>query len=255
VFGDSYSDIGAGYIDGNGPTAVAYLAWNLGLNLHPAGGPGPADRSIDFAVSGAQTGENPGQHVKNAFFGYGMINQVSDFVAQVKSGHCTFNPSETLFFIAGGLNDGNLRTEETISHLRRELELLRDTGARHFTLALLPTRIPGFDAVGKRLNPALAQLVETERAALGIDLWLNHWGPHFDEILAHPAQYGLVNTTAACAGRAIFDEDPNPVGDPSTFFFYHRDHPSTAVHRIVGRMLAEELSGRSQRVGDNALHH
>jgi len=24
VFGDSYSDIGAGYIDGNGPTAVAY---------------------------------------------------------------------------------------------------------------------------------------------------------------------------------------------------------------------------------------
>ena len=27
VFGDSYSDIGAGYIDGNGPTAVAYLGW------------------------------------------------------------------------------------------------------------------------------------------------------------------------------------------------------------------------------------
>ena len=26
MFGDSYSDIGAGYIDGNGPTAVAYPA-------------------------------------------------------------------------------------------------------------------------------------------------------------------------------------------------------------------------------------
>ena len=33
VFGDSYSDIGAGYIDGNGPTAVAYLAWLMGLQL------------------------------------------------------------------------------------------------------------------------------------------------------------------------------------------------------------------------------
>ena len=33
VFGDSYSDIGAGYIDGNGPTAVAYLGWLMGLEV------------------------------------------------------------------------------------------------------------------------------------------------------------------------------------------------------------------------------
>ena len=33
VFGDSYSDIGAGYIDGNGPTAVAYLGWLMGLQV------------------------------------------------------------------------------------------------------------------------------------------------------------------------------------------------------------------------------
>jgi phospholipase/lecithinase/hemolysin len=35
VFGDSYSDIGAGYIDGNGPTAVAYLGWLMGLQVAP----------------------------------------------------------------------------------------------------------------------------------------------------------------------------------------------------------------------------
>ena len=29
VFGDSYSDIGEGYLDGNGPTSVAYLADRL----------------------------------------------------------------------------------------------------------------------------------------------------------------------------------------------------------------------------------
>ena len=33
AFGDSYSDIGAGYIDGNGPTAVAYLGWLMGLQV------------------------------------------------------------------------------------------------------------------------------------------------------------------------------------------------------------------------------
>lgn len=31
VFGDSYSDSGAGYLDGNGPTAVVYLATSLGV--------------------------------------------------------------------------------------------------------------------------------------------------------------------------------------------------------------------------------
>ena len=35
VFGDSYSDIGEGYLDGNGPTAVAYLAQHLGFTLVP----------------------------------------------------------------------------------------------------------------------------------------------------------------------------------------------------------------------------
>ena len=39
VFGDSYSDTGAGYLDGNGPTAVAYLAERLGFRLFNFNGP------------------------------------------------------------------------------------------------------------------------------------------------------------------------------------------------------------------------
>ena len=31
VFGDSYSDSGSGYLDTNGPTAVAYLAEHLSI--------------------------------------------------------------------------------------------------------------------------------------------------------------------------------------------------------------------------------
>jgi hypothetical protein len=242
VFGDSYSDIGAGYIDGNGPTAVAYLAWLMGLPVAPSTAPNAAGKSLVFAVSGAGTGEGTGRHVKEALLGYGMMNQIRDFAARVKSGEIAFDPATTLFFLAGGLNDGRLETSITTGNLRLHLQILRELGARHFTIARLPTKIPQFAAVGIRLNPAYEQFVRDEGGAAGSDLWLNRWGADFDEIMEHPATHGLVNTTSACAGRRIFDQDPTPIGDPSTFFFYHEGHPSTVVHRIVGRMLFDEIA-------------
>ena len=246
VFGDSYSDIGAGYIDGNGPTAVAYLAWLMGLQVAPGNTARAADKSLVFAVSGAGTGEGKGSQVKEVLLGYGMVNQVRDFAARVKSGVITFDPQTTLFFLAGGLNDSRQETAATLANLRQQLQILREHGGRHFTIAVLPTKIPQFAAVGLRLNPAYEQFVREEAgAAGGLDLWLNHWGAAFDEVMLDPAAYGIVNTTDACAGRAIFNEDATPVGDPSTYFFYHEGHPSTAVHRIVGRHLFEEVAAHA----------
>jgi hypothetical protein len=251
VFGDSYSDIGAGYVDGNGPTAVAYLGWLMGLELASSRSENAANKSIVFAVSGAGTGEGAGRGVKDAILGYGMMNQVRDFARRVKSGDITFDPQTTLFFLAGGLNDGRRETAYTLANLRHQLQILRELGGRHFTVARLPTKIPQFAAVGIRLNPAYEQFVRdeghrqtqtnTDAGAAGLDLWLNRWGAAFDEVMEHPAAHGIVNTTSACAGRAIFGEEPTPIGDPATFFFYHEGHPSTAVHRIVGRKLFEEI--------------
>ena len=243
VFGDSYSDIGAGYIDGNRPTAVAYLAWLMGLEVASSKAPNSAAKSLVFAVSGAGTGEGTGRQVKEAFLGHGMMNQVRDFAARVKSGEIRFDPQTTLFFLAGGLNDGRQETATTLANLRQQLQILREHGGRHFTIALLPTKIPQFAAVGLRLNPAYEQFVGQEAAA-GVDLWLNHWGAAFDEVMEHPTAHGIVNTTSACAGRTIFDQDPTPVGDPATYFFYHEGHPSTAAHRIVGKRLFEEIVAR-----------
>jgi phospholipase/lecithinase/hemolysin len=39
VFGDRSSDFGAGSVDGDGPTAVAYLAWQMGLTFTQANAP------------------------------------------------------------------------------------------------------------------------------------------------------------------------------------------------------------------------
>jgi len=245
VFGDSYSDIGAGYVDGNGPTAVAYLGWLMGLQVASSKAGDAAGKSLVFAVSGAGTGEGAGRQIKEALLGYGMMNQVRDFAARVKSGAIAFDPQTTLFFFAGGLNDGRRETAFTLANLRQELQILRELGGRHFTIARLPTKIPQFAAVGLRLNPAYEQFVREEAGAPGLDLWLNHWGAEFDEVFDLPAAHGIVNTTAACAGRAIFAQDPTPVGDPATYFFYHEGHPSTAVHRIVGKKLFEEIAAHT----------
>lgn len=249
VFGDSYSDFGAGYVDCDGPTAVAYLAWHMGLAFTHAKAPNAAEKSLDFAVSGAQTGEGDGRRAKQALLGYGMMNQVRDFAASVKAGEIRFDPETTLFFIAGGLNDRMLTTEVTIGNVRQEIELLRGLGGKHFTVALLPTRVSTYTAVAQRLNPAFTQLAQELKGQSGLDIWINHWGPAFDEVMDHAASYGLTNTTDQCAGRDISDQDPTPVGDPSTYYFYHHGHPSTAVHRIVGGKLYDEIAARSPAAG------
>src|SRR5436190_10157384 len=207
VFGDSYSDIGAGYIDGNGPTAVAYLAERLGILMLPSTDSNGAGKSLNFAVSGATTGSGSGRRVKTALLGLGMRNQVEDFAARVRSHTIAFDPETTLFFLAGGLNDKNLPSDTTVQNLKSEIKILYDCGARRFLVALLPTAIPGFSAVGKRLNPELERIPreiapEIPDASIG----LSRWGLFFDEVMREPAKYGIENTTEACAGREIFDQ-------------------------------------------------
>lgn len=216
----------------------------MGLEVAPATSARASRKSLVFAVSGAGTGESEGSRVKDALLGYGMLNQARDFAARVRSGEIGFDPTTTLFFLAGGLNDGPRETAFTLDNLQNQLQILREAGGRHFTIALLPTKIPQFATVGRRLNPAYEQFVRQYASTTGVDVWINHWGIGFDEVLDHPADYGIVNTATPCAGRAIFDQESMPVGDPATYFFYHEAHPSTAVHRIVGTALFKEISAR-----------
>jgi phospholipase/lecithinase/hemolysin len=242
VFGDSYSDIGEGYLDGDGPTAVAYLARRLGINLRPSNDPRITGQSLDFAVSGARTGEGAGTKTGGVLLGYGMRNQVNDFAALLKSRKIAFTPEKTLFFIAGGLNDSQLPTENTVANLQGEIKTLYELGARHFALALMPGAIPNFSVVGKRLNPALALIpAQLARELPNVQITLSQWGPFFDEVMRNPAQYGIRNTTDACAGRAIFKQDTTECHSPADHFYYHAGHPSTAVHKIVGEKLYREL--------------
>jgi alpha-L-fucosidase 2 len=250
VFGDSYSDNGAGYVDGNGPTAVVYLSRKLGIELIPATEPGDAARSLNFAVSGAQTGSGPGRKIKDALLGRGMMDQVEDFVARVQGGSVAFDPKTTLFFLAGGLNDSKLPGAETVANLGNQIRKLYAVGARRFRVALMPEEIPDFKALGVRLNPELRRIPEEMRSQLPVArIALSNWGAFFDEVIKNPGRYGIQNTKDKCAGRALFNEDATPRADPDTYFYYHEGHPSTAVHKVVGEKLYEELG-----VGAVAVH-
>ena len=158
AFGDSYSDSGAGYVDGNGPTAIAYLARELGIPFTHANDPERKNKGLNFAVSGAKTGEGEGRRIKDSLLGRGMKNQVADFIGRVKRGEIEFDPGRTVFFLAGGLNDRRVPTADTIANLEDEMRQLHAVGARHFLVALLPTKIRSFADVGIRLNPALAAI-------------------------------------------------------------------------------------------------
>jgi phospholipase/lecithinase/hemolysin len=248
VFGDSYSDIGAGYVDGNGPTAVAYLAQRLNIPFTWYGDPASQGKGLDFAVSGARSGAADGKRFEHGeFLGLGMKNQLAEFRALVETRTVQFDPGRTMFFLAGGLNDRSLQDGATAANLEDEIVSLHSLGARRFMVALLPTKIPAFADVGRKLNPQLAEIPAAMRAKFpDIQIANSNWGPFFDEVLDNPAKYGLTDTTKPCAGRALKAEDTTPCASPDTHFYYHEGHPSTAVHKIVGDLLYQEALGKTQ---------
>ncbi|AXC14684.1 Phospholipase/lecithinase/hemolysin [Acidisarcina polymorpha] len=248
VFGDSYSDTGAGYVDGNGPTAVAYLAECLHIPFTYFGDADSKGKGLNFAVSGARTGFGEGQHFEHGeLLGRGMRNQVDDFAGLVKSGRIHFDPRETMFFFAGGLNDRSLPAGATSLNLKAEIATLYALGARRFMVALLPTKIPAFATTGIRFNPQLARIPADLQARFSdIQIENSDWGSFFDEVMQNPGKYGITDTTTPCAGRALKNEDPTPCTSPSSHFYFHEGHPSTAVHKAVGEMLCREASRRAQ---------
>jgi phospholipase/lecithinase/hemolysin len=242
VFGDSYSDSGAGYVDGNGPTAVAYLAQRLQIPFTYFGDAKSKGKGLNFAVSGARTGAGEGKRYPHGeLLSRGMRNQVDDFAALVKAGTVRFDPAQTMFYFAGGLNDRGLPQGETVANIEGEIETLYALGARRFLVALLPTKIPAFATAGTGFNPLLATIPAEMRAKHpDIRIANSDWGPFYDEVMEHPAKYGISDTTGTCAGRVLRDEDPKPCAAPETYYYYHAGHPSTAVHKAVGDMLYEE---------------
>ena len=243
VFGDSYSDSGAGYVDGNGPTAVVYLAQRLGIPFTFNGDPNSTGKGLNFAVSGASTGEGAGRPLPTGgTLAFGMKNQIASFVQYTRSGAIPkIDPVNTMFFFAGGLNDGGRPEGFVRTNIEAEIDTLYEVGARRFMVANLPTMIPQFAAAGKRVTAELEKVPGEVRVKHpDVRIALSQWGSFFDEVIANPTKYGLTDTTTRCADRPFGPQQIAPCSNPDAHFFYHDGHPSTAAHRAVGEMLYRE---------------
>ena len=110
-FGDSYIDSGNLYSltrlppsppynrrNSNGPTAVEYLAQDLGIPFTYSRSPDRAGKSLNYAIAGAETGTF--NNVLGS--GFGQQNQVQTFLTDVGSGAVTFRPASTLFILEAG---------------------------------------------------------------------------------------------------------------------------------------------------------
>lgn len=242
VFGDSYSDTGAGFPYADGPTAVAYLAQRLAIPFTYYGAPDAKNKSLNFAVSAGKSGSGPGhREAPNALFALGMKEQVEEFAALLHSGQIKFDPAQTLFFLAGGLNDRGTPIGYTRTNEEAEIDTLYALGARRFMVALLPTQIPVFATAGTQFNPEISRIPAEARARHpDIRIALSNWGLFFDEVITHPAKYGLTDTTTPCAGLPSLAADSPHCASPQTHFYYYTAHPSTAAHRAAADLLYSE---------------
>jgi phospholipase/lecithinase/hemolysin len=243
VFGDSYSDNGAGMVYSNGPPAVEHAAQRLGLTLIAANAQRARDQSLDFAVSGARSDGSAGIVVQGKRFDVGAAKQVDDFISRWTRGESAFDPDTTLFFVAIGLNDTFTIAQSTAA-MRGIIRKLHGAGARHIRIALLPTAIPGMSEPGRRLNPSFTALADDLRRKLKTDITVSNWGAFYDAVIEAPRTYGISDLRNHCAGVALFGEGIEPCKNPDQRYFYYSGHPSAVVNRAVGAMLADEWSQR-----------
>ncbi|MCV6615015.1 MAG: SGNH/GDSL hydrolase family protein, partial [Cellvibrionaceae bacterium] len=214
----------------NGSTAAGYLAAALGSPLVLPTANNIGTKSINFAETSAKVNSQSANGPTS------LTNQVNNFSQLVGNGSASFDSDDTLFFLAGGLNDRTTNPNNVINGYKQQVAELVSLGARFIEITLLPSEIPPFLVSADKFNDLYANLVAELNALYShVSITLSDWGTYFDDIILNPSDYGMSNVT-----DAYLDVGQPGVDDPDTFFYYYPAHPSDAAHEIVGDKLYDE---------------
>ena len=253
----------------DGATWVEQLARSFGLAgaVRPAYG---SDSRIatNYAVGGARACDAPGDGSVN------LADQVTAFLAD-SSGVA---PPDALYVIEMGGNDvrdaivtalGVLQAGATLQQaaqaagpilacaqqaIRAAIVTLEQAGARHFLVWTAPDLglTPAIRSLGPgamALATSLAWMFNTQRllptvhtlgqASDDIDIAMLDAFTLLQQINAHPANFGLTNTTTACVTPR---EEPFFCQTADEYLFWDGIHPTRAAHALVAHEAARVLA-------------
>ncbi len=214
------------------------------------------DGGTDYAYGFAFTGNGTSTLALSSTLSVNVENigqQITDYLAT----HPKIT-DKTLFVVWGGANDLlNATSEDAVidAGINQALNIQRliDAGATQFIVPNLPPlgAIPRLNGSAATSTPA-TQASELFNEVLGAALpLLRDFNPEkhlqiseldvftlFNQIIASPSTYSLVNVTASSQGVAV---------DPDTYLFWDELHPTTRGHNILATMAAKVL--------EHAAHH
>jgi phospholipase/lecithinase/hemolysin len=185
------------------------------------------------------------------------INNIGQQITDYLATHPKIN-DKTLFVVWGGANDLlNATSEDDVidAGINQTLNIQRliDAGATQFMVPNLPPLglVPRLNGSASTSVPATAAAkLYNEVLGGGIALLRDfNFGRHlnlsqldvfdlFDEIVAAPSKYSLVNVTASSQGMAV---------DPDTFLFWDDLHPTTRGHNILAVTAAQVIAQTAGR--------
>jgi len=275
LFGDSLTDSGfyrpvvppgAGLFTTNpGPVWATILADRLGLTANPSNTPG----GTNFAQGGARVTGLPGiPPVPPTASAVPIATQVQTFVAQgpldPNALYSVFGGGNDFFFQLALLQAGQATPAQVQAAigsaavaLGTQVATLNAGGARYILAWNLPDlgRTPSGTASGQAasISALTALFNSTYNATLDAAhvqaIRLNTFA-FFNEILASPATYGILNTTStACTVAASLlctsSTLVNP-NAPQTFLFADSVHPTTAGHQLLADYAYSFIVGPQQ---------
>ncbi|MFB2919866.1 MULTISPECIES: SGNH/GDSL hydrolase family protein [Aerosakkonema] len=256
VFGDSQSDDGnlyailGGFLPpsppyfggrfSNGPVWTEYLAPELGL---------PVDPANNFAIGGAQTGNEDVISFEGAPPAPPLQKQVDNFVAT----HPVADPKALYVVYAGGndyLVGGATEAGPTINNLATAVTKLAAIGGKNFMMPNLPnpsgspfsvSQSPEFQQSYTQLVDQHASILAATIPNLEKNLNINIIPVDFTgflrQVRANPQNYGITNLGNVVPGAGGSPEVANftlpPGVNPDQYLYWDLAHLSTHSHQLI----------------------